>query len=119
MEGVVTASCRIDACCANYLARSSNSPSRTPSRNAAISARVYTRVGPSGKRELRIAISPEVSSASSTQLPLGLLAVALRQASPHAWVLLNHLHVQMFMQEHLQKQAGHDTINREAGHLIV
>jgi hypothetical protein len=62
--------------------RSSNSPPRIPARKAAISAGVYTNVGPPGCRELRTAMSPLASSASSTQLPLGLLAVLLRHTNP-------------------------------------
>src|ERR1039457_1855970 len=37
------------------------------------------RAGPAGNRELRIAIEPSGSSANSTQLPFGLLAVDFRQ----------------------------------------
>src|ERR671922_126831 len=68
---------------AQYLARSSNSPLRTARRKAATSAREPTTTGPLGKRELRSAISPSASSASSTQFPLGLLAELFRH-----WMLL-------------------------------
>ena len=37
------------------------------------------RAGPAGNRELRIAIESPGSSATSTQLPLGLLALDFRQ----------------------------------------
>src|SRR5487761_229384 len=61
--------------------RSSNSPSFTPARNALISARVYTRAGLDGWRELRTAISPSGSAATSTQFPLGLLHLLFRQVT--------------------------------------
>src|SRR3984885_3964356 len=65
--------------------RVSNSPFFTPCRNAAISAWVYTSAGPEGSRELRIAISPPNSPATSTQLPFGLLTTLLRQRTPFNW----------------------------------
>src|SRR5580658_5002826 len=68
-----------------YGYRSSNSPFFTPVMNAVISARVYISAGPEGCRELRTAIAPSGSSATSTQLPLGLLTALLRQAAETSW----------------------------------
>src|SRR5271170_5725689 len=65
--------------------KSSNSPFFTPVKNAVISARVYISAGPDGCRELRTAIAPSGSSATSTQLPLGLLTALLRQAAETSW----------------------------------
>src|SRR5487761_647546 len=56
-------------------------PAFPPARNALISARVYTRAGPDGWRELRTAISPSGSAATSTQFPLGLLHLLFRQVT--------------------------------------
>jgi hypothetical protein len=42
---------------------------------------VYTRAGPDGWRELRTAIPPSGSAATSTQFPLGLLRLLLRQSA--------------------------------------
>jgi hypothetical protein len=66
--------------------RSSNSPLRAPHTNAATAARLSTTTGPAGKRELRSAITPSPTSPSSTQLPVGLLAVLLRHRT--GWLLL-------------------------------
>src|SRR5271169_850321 len=57
--------------------KSSNSPFFTPVKNAVISARVYISAGPEGCLELRTAIAPSPSSATSTQLPAGIADRAL------------------------------------------
>jgi hypothetical protein len=57
------------------------SPARTPRKNASHSAAVKISAGPSGKRELRTATPVAARNAASTQLPLGLLNLLLRQAA--------------------------------------
>jgi hypothetical protein len=55
-----------------------------PPRNADHSARVKIKIGPPGRFESRTATRPLGSRAVSTQLPLGLLWLLLRQSAAGA-----------------------------------
>ncbi len=81
-----------------YLSGPPKSPALAPSRKASHSARVKTRAGPSGNRELRTATSPAGSSAASTQLPLGLLYVlflhSTQSSSDASYPVIRSIHRQ-------------------------
>src|SRR5215467_8326882 len=65
-----------------YLPKPSNSPFRTPPRNACHSSDVNRRTGPSASLLLRTPIAPPGRSATSTQLPLAKLRELLTQLEP-------------------------------------
>lgn len=75
---------RMLSCCAcgHFPPKLSNSPFRTPPRNACHSSGVNRRTGPSESLLLRTPISPSARLATSTQLPLEKLSELLTQCEP-------------------------------------
>ena len=65
-----------------YMQKRSNSPLRTPPRNACHSSDVNRRTAPSDSLLLRTPISPSGRLATSTQLPLAKLRELLTQLKP-------------------------------------
>src|SRR3954447_25459690 len=65
-----------------YMQKRSNSPLRTPPRNACHSSDVNRRTAPSDSLLLRTPISPPGRLATSTQLPLAKLRELLIQLKP-------------------------------------
>src|SRR5689334_13744860 len=65
-----------------YMQKRSNSPLRTPPRNACHSSDVNRRTAPSDSLLLRTPISPPGRLATSTQLPLAKLRELLTQLKP-------------------------------------
>src|SRR5215510_1655581 len=66
----------------HYMQKRSNSPLRTPPRNACHSSDVNRRTAPSDSRLLRTPISPPGRLATSTQLPLAKLRELFTQLKP-------------------------------------
>jgi hypothetical protein len=66
----------------SYMQKRSNSPLRTPPRNACHSSDVNRRTSPSDSLLLRTPISPPGRLATSTQLPLAKLRELLTQLKP-------------------------------------
>src|SRR6476646_8535208 len=66
----------------SYMQKRSNSPLRTPPRNACHSSDVNRRTAPSDSLLLRTPISPSGRLATSTQLPLAKLRELLTQSKP-------------------------------------
>jgi hypothetical protein len=66
----------------SYMQKRSNSPLRTPPRNACHSSDVNRRTAPSDSLLLRTPISPPGRLATSTQLPLAKLRELLTQLKP-------------------------------------